>query len=245
VKAYTPYLSPDETGDVLRDFFWREFELARMCFGWLPSFDTWEQKWWSAQFGYWHARHMRFLEERIRELPGALPDRSSPPAVLRDAYTRISLAPSTRAFWTGYEFLLKQLHLDYDAFLAAADPVTNSPTLDCLQVVLVERSRILGWIASGPLAAYPDGSGSAGPDRDWLEYSAQVLEGADEAMDGDEDAWPPIPGGEPLGPVPVDGHSDPAMIRATTAAVFRKRTRRPTSSTRTKKIPPLRTTSGR
>jgi hypothetical protein len=51
MKTYAPYLSPDETSDVLRDFFWREFELARMCFGWLPAFETWEQKWWSGQIG--------------------------------------------------------------------------------------------------------------------------------------------------------------------------------------------------
>jgi hypothetical protein len=212
MKTYSPYLSPDETGDVLRDFFWREFELARLCFGWLPSFDTWEQKWWSGQVAYWHSRHMRFLEQRIRELPGAFPDRHGPPVPLRDAYTRISLAPSARAFWTGYEFLLKQLHRDYDAFLAVADPVTNSATIDCLNIVLIERSRILSWLSSGPLALYNDRGTPGGPDSDWLAYSGQVLAGIDKVMDGDENAWPPIPEGEPLGPVPVDGRSDPSMI---------------------------------
>ncbi|SDS18297.1 DUF455 family protein [Opitutus sp. GAS368] len=212
MKTYASYLSPDETSDALRDFFWREFELARMCFGWLPAFDTWEQKWWSGQIGYWHSRHMRFLEQRIRELPGAFPDRSSPPAILRDAYTRISLAPSARAFWTGYDLLLRELYRDYDAFLAVADPVTNSPTLDCLNVVLVERARIQHWLSATPLARYHDRSSLGGPDQEWLRYSEQVLAGIDRAMDGDENGWPPVPEAEPLGPVPVDGRSDPSMV---------------------------------
>jgi len=182
-----------------------------MSFGWLPSFDTWEQKWWSSQFGYWHTRHMRFLEERVRELPGAIQDLSGPPVALRDAYTRISLAPSARAFWTGYDLLVNQLYVDYDAFLDVADPVTNSPTIDCLSLVLIERSRILSWLSKGPLAVYTD-RGEGGCDRAWRKYSEQVLAGIDKVMDGDENAWPAIPEGEPLGPVPVDGKSDPSMI---------------------------------
>jgi len=212
MKTYSPYLSPDETGDILRDFFWREFELARMAFGWLPSFDTWEQKWWSSQIAYWHTRHMRLLEERIRELPGAFLDRAPAPAVLRDACTRISLAPTTRAFWTGYEVLLTRLHRDYDAFLAVADPVTNHPTIDCLHHVLVERTRILDWVKSAPLAVYRNDGQPGGPDQAWLAYAEQVLAASEQVMDGNENAWPAIPDGEPLGPVPVDGRSDPSMI---------------------------------
>jgi hypothetical protein len=212
VNTYVPYLSPDETGDVLRDFLWREFELSRLCFGWLPSFDTWEQKWWSGQLGYWHARQVRLLEERIRELPGAFGSRAGPPAVLRDACTRISLAPSARAFWTGYDFLLRQLYRDYDAFLAVADPVTNSPTIDCLHHVLVERSRIHEWLTTRPLAFYQDTDAPGGPDRAWLAYAEQVEAAVARVMDGDENAWPAIPEGEPLGPLPVDGRSDPSMI---------------------------------
>lgn len=211
MKNYSAYLSPDETGEVLRDFFWREFELARMCFGWLPAFSSWKEKWWSGQIGYWHARHMRFLEERIRELPGVFRDRSDPPEVLRDAYTRISLAPSARAFWRAYEYLLNELHQDYDAFLAVADPVTNSPTIDCLNLVLIERQRILKWLAASPLAVYRDESAS-GLDAAWREYAQQVLAAVGKVLDGDDGAWPAIPDGEPMGPVPVDGRSDPSMI---------------------------------
>lgn len=212
MKSYPPYLSPEETADALRDFFWREFELARMCFGWLPSLGTWEQKWWSGQIAYWHTRHMRLLEERIRELPGTLQDRSDTPALLRDACTRISLAPSAQAFWTGYELLLNRLYRDYDAFLAAADPVTNHPTIDCLSHLMVERPRILGWLSTGPLAVYHDRSGEGGPDSAWRDYSERVLDAVGRVMDGDENAWPAIPDGDPIGPVPVDGRSDPSMI---------------------------------
>jgi hypothetical protein len=212
MKTYAPYLSPEETGDALRDFFWREFELARMCFGWLPSFDTWEEKWWTSQLGYWHARHMRFLEERIRELPRAFPDKGSSPAELREAFTRISLAPSKRAFWTGYDFLLRQLHADYEAFLAAADPVTNAPSIDCLNLVLIERNRILAWLSSGPLAVYHDRGDAAGVEQSWRRYAEEVLAAVERLLAGDENPWPEIPAGEPLGPVPVDGRSDPSMI---------------------------------
>src|SRR5258708_2768902 len=212
MKTYKTYLSPDETGEVLRDFLWREFELSRMCFGWLPSFDTWEQKWWSGQFGYWHARHVRFFEERIRELPGSFDERAGPPTVLRNVDTRISLAPSMRAFWTGYNLLLRQLYRDYDAFLAVADPVTNSPTVDCLHQVLVERIRILDWLAWRPLAHYHEGGSPGGPDQMWLAYAEQVEAAVSRVMDGDENAWPTIPEGDPLGPVPEDGRCDPSMI---------------------------------
>jgi hypothetical protein len=212
MKTYEPYLSPSETGDVLRDFLWREFELSRMCFGWLPSFDTWEQKWWSGQLGYWHSRHVSLLEDRIRELPGSFEERAGPPPILRDAYTRISLATSARAFWTGYHFLLQQLYRDYDSFLGVADPVTNSPTIDCLHHVLLERPRILEWLAKHPLAVYLDSGNPGGPDRAWLAYAEQVEAAVTKVMDGDENAWPAIPEGEPLGPLPVDGRSDPSMI---------------------------------
>lgn len=211
MKKYAPYLSPDETSTALRDFFWREFELARMCFGWLPSFDAWREKHWAGQIGYWHARHMRFLEERIRELPGTFPDRADTPETLRDYFTRSSLAPTTRAFWTAYRLLVQELHADYDSFLATADPVTNSPTLDCLAVVLVERNRILEWLTTGPLENYGDAA-STGPDGDWHAYVSQLSAAVDRVSAGDESAWPPIPASEPLGPVPVDGRCDPAMI---------------------------------
>jgi hypothetical protein len=212
MKTYHPYLSPSETGDVLRDFLWREFELSRMCFGWLPSFATWEEKWWSGQLGYWHARHVKLLEDRIRELPGSFDERAGPPAILREACTRISLAPSERAFWTGYRFLLQRLHRDYDSFLGVADPVTNSPTIDCLHHVLLERARILEWLTEHPLVVYKDSGVAGGFDPMWLAYAEQVESAADKVMDGDESAWPAIPEGEPLGPVPVDGRSDPSMI---------------------------------
>ena len=211
MKNYAPYLSPDETGDVLRDFLWREFELSRMCFGWLPALEKWEQKWWSGQLGYWHARHTYTLEERIHELPGSFEERAGSPPVLREAYVRISLAPSAEAFWTAYRFLLEDLYRDYDSFLAVADPVTNSPTIDCLSHVMLERPRILEWLSKGPLAVYRDAETNGGPDPKWLGYAGQVEAAMAKVMDGDSNAWPPIPEGEPMGPLPVDGRSDPSM----------------------------------
>jgi len=212
MKAYPLYLSPAKTGEVLRDFLWREFELARMCFGWLPALDTWDQKWWVSQLGYWHARNVHSLEERIRELPGAFDQHGGTPAVMRSAFERISLASSNTAFWTGYQFLLEELYQDYDAFLGAADPVTNSPTIDCLHHVLVERARIREWLMKHPLTQYHAGPGSGGPDQSWIAYARAVNAAMDAVAGGREDAWPAIPEGEPIGPVPEDGRSDPSMI---------------------------------
>lgn len=212
MQSYPSYLSPSETGEVLRDFLWREFELARMCFGWLPTLDTWEQKWWSSQLGYWHARNVRFIEERIRELPGAFDQYGGAPAPLHSAFERISLAPSNTAFWTGYEFLLETLYKDYDSFLRSSDPVTNSPTVDCLHHVLVERTRIREWLARHQLAEYRSDSSPGGRDKAWLAYAGDVHTAMTAVAAGLEDAWPAIPEGEPIGPVPEDGRSDPSMI---------------------------------
>lgn len=212
MKSYAPYLSPAETGEVLRDFLWREFELARLCFGWLPTLATWEEKWWSSQLGYWHARHVRFLEERIRELPGAFDQLAGTPAPVRSAFERTSLAPSVAAFWTGYEFLLERLYDDYDAFLRTADPVTNSPTIDCLHHVLVERPRIRAWLAAHPLAEYQPRGDRGGRDLEWLAYAREIEAALSVTQAGGVEDWPAIPEAEPIGPVPEDGRSDPSMI---------------------------------
>ena len=216
MKTYCPYLSPQpsETGDVLRDFLWREFELSRMCFGWLPSFATWEEKWWSGPA--W------LLACAPREAPGVTGSGSSlrlvptsaagrPPSCAKPARA-FRLAPSERAFWTGYRFLLQGLHRDYDAFLGVADPVTNSPTIDCLHHVLLERARILEWLTARPLVASTKDSGSVGgpglrcgspmPSR-WNPPSTR-------SWTGTRAPGRRSPRGEPLGPLPVDGRSDPS-----------------------------------
>lgn len=197
----SPFLRPTDTVSYLKSFLWQEFELSRAAFGFVPATLAYESKLKLGYFGYYHNRHTQFLHERVKELPGGLGD-SCTPALIRDAFERISAAPSSHAFLAGYRYVYRKLLEAYDHFMSIADPVLDAPTFAQLRLALLDRQEILSWLDETLRFAGLDEQ-----ERQWTAawetYVAAVWETFRQAGSGAPVAYPEPPDLEPAGPIPA------------------------------------------
>lgn len=203
----TPYLRPKDTAKALTDLFWEEFELSRAVFGWVPAVRELETKAQTARFGYLHNQHAKHLYERTSELPGPSLERQPPPAALREAFERCSLAPSESAFLAGYAVMLQRLYHHYEKLQYQLDPILDAPTLDVLRIVLLDRQPMLAWVHEQIFFAGSDNPNVGEKVAMWRGYVEQVWQSFDASVTDKEAAgikWPTIPDVDACGPVPAE-----------------------------------------
>ncbi|HZG56009.1 hypothetical protein [Paenibacillus sp.] len=203
---------PADTAEAIKLLLWKEFELSRLCAGWMPAVPRFGCKAKLARLQYIHSRDMKLLHGRANELPGGLPAKAWVPEAVRELYASASLAPSVAAFFAGYGLLLEDLLQSYDKLGRDVDPILDAPTLDVLDIAGLKR-RELAWVReqTREFLATEDGAASSLPD--WERYVARLLElGKELGRDGSVPPalrWPaPFPA-EPVGPVPVQSALDP------------------------------------
>lgn len=200
-----PFLRPVDTAAILKSLLWKEFELSRIAIGWMPAATTYERKVQLGRFGYVHARNMECLHERIKELPGSLPETKGTPESLRARYETMAVAPSDAAFLISYRFLLQRQYAEYNDLLARLDPVLDAPTIDQIRRVSLDREETLQWLQREIHAAHMSG-GDAGLLGEWATHVAL-------AWSGEAPEWPAA-WGEAAGPLPARSAVDPRFRTA-------------------------------
>ncbi|WP_019004492.1 DUF455 family protein [Cohnella laeviribosi] len=218
IKRKSPYLRPTDTGEMLKTLFWQEFELSRIAFGWVPAVPKYESKLKLGRFGYLHNRNAKFLEARINELPVTLNKNESAVALTREAFERMTLAENDQHFFASYFFILQRLYEQYDNLMDRLDPVLDAPTVDQLNLVFVERNRMLNWVRE-QIRFYNvnvTDAENAKKAQAWGEYVAVIwhlfMQGLQEKKSVDESAWPAHPVEQPAGPVPADSAWEPNVF---------------------------------
>ncbi|WP_135550647.1 DUF455 family protein [Paenibacillus cymbidii] len=200
------FLRPADTAAALRTMLWKEFELSRLAFGWMPAATTYERKTRLGRFGYQHASSAKELHERIKELPGSLNETKGTPEPIRDQYERMAIAPSDVAFLISYQFLLQRLRDDYDELTARLDPVLDAPTIDRIRRATLDFGDTEAWLRHELHTAHLNG----GDARMLAAWRAHVVR----AWNGGAPAEWPAAWGEAAGPLPAVSASDPRFRTA-------------------------------
>ncbi|KRE70440.1 DUF455 family protein [Paenibacillus sp. Soil750] len=201
------YLRPKDTAKLLSSLFWQEMELSRMAFGWLPGVKEIETKGQMGRLGYVHSQHAKHVFDRIAELPGSVGDRQGTPALLREAYERMSLAPSEAAFFVSYAFLLGRLYEEYEQLQLRLDPLLDAPTFDKLRYILIDRQDMMNFVHAQVQFAGTDDPDLTEACNQWSSYIRDVWHAYRQSSDGsdaEQMAWPQMSDFEPAGPLPSD-----------------------------------------
>lgn len=203
------FLRPIDTSLALQDLMWQELALSKLIGGWIPAVPVYEQKVKLGRLCYWHNRHVKYLYERIEELPGGHRDGDWMPDATREAFERMFGASDETAFLLSYAFVLKRLYAQYDALLARLDPILNAPTVDQLRLIGLEREETLGWVREQIRFVDAGSEEETRRHNDWERYVAEVwtlfrAQAAADVADAGTQAprWPPHPVREPAGPLP-------------------------------------------
>lgn len=201
-----PYLRPTDTGEWLKRLLWYEFELARMTIGWVPAIADYERKTTIGRFGYVHSMNVKLLQERIKELPVALHERSGTPAAVRDRFETISLCENDVCFLSSYRYALQQVYSDYDMLLSRLDPILDAPTKDQLKKVLIERGTITEYINHELQMALNDPEQYRRAEQ-WKSFVSLI-------WTSEPDVWPKHPVYKPAGPSPEQSVLEPKFRTA-------------------------------
>jgi uncharacterized ferritin-like protein (DUF455 family) len=219
-------LRPIDTATALKQLLWYEFECSRMAFGWMPAAPDYDAKTVLGRFGYVHNQNAKHLYERAGELPGAINEKSGPPALVREAFERISMAPDADHFYVGYEFLLRQIYTEYDRLYARLDPILDAPTLDKIKILMLERNFMLEWLKEKIRFAFISDKARSALRKTWEQYIALVWyrmnEGLEQGKSMADVAWLGHPSAEPAGPVPAWSALDPAFPEYRPKSEFKK-----------------------
>ena len=221
------YLRPIDTARRLRHLMWCEFELSRAAFGWLPAVDTYEGKTEIGRYGYVHNQHMGHLYSRLQELPGNLNEKQGTPPLIREAFERMTTAPSLASFYGGYLLVLQNMYADYDQLKLALDPILDAPTLDKLKFVEIERHGMIDWARKQAQFAYTEDGAGCVEMTQWKHYVAAVWVLMQQGLQQDsavaEVIWPTHPAGQAAGPVPTHSTLDPRFpVYVPKSSVFQK-----------------------
>lgn len=204
------YQRPVDTSRELRHLLWQELAVSKLIGGWIPAVPSYD---WKVQLGrlcYVHNRHVKWLYERIEELPESIRDTDWMPDTTREAIERIFGAVDEQAFMVSYDFILRQLYRQYDELMAQLDPILNAPTIDQIRMIYIERESIQAWVREQTRFAHADDGRSSELLAEWERYIEAVWEvfaasGGDrqaaEAVGG-ETTWPVHPVKEAAGPLP-------------------------------------------
>lgn len=210
------FLRPVDTSAILKHLLWQEFSLSRMIAGWIIAIPVYEQKLQLGRHAYVHNRNVKFLRERIVELPGGLNDNEWIPVQVREAFDRLFTAPSPQAFFVSYLFVIKRLYEQYDELLLKLDPVLNAPTIDQMKLILVERDAELNWVMSQTFFTDADSEELALQAQEWETYVVSVWSVLVAFHDLDksiEVPWPVHPAQEAAGPMPEEAQLEDKFQR--------------------------------
>jgi hypothetical protein len=201
------FLRPIDTSITLKHLMWQELKLSKLLGGWIPAVSIYEQKLHLGRHTYLHNRNVKFLYERIMELPKKLNEHDWIPEHINEAYERIFAAESVKAFYLSYLFVQKKINIAYDNLITQVDPVLNAPTLDQLKLIFVERSSMLEWVALQAQFAELESELEAQKLVEWECYLAQVwhifeTNGENSGNETDIFMWPPHLVKHPMGPLP-------------------------------------------
>lgn len=203
------YLRPKDTARLLIDFLWQEYELSRLAFGWLPAVADYELKTKLGRFGYLHSQHTKALHTRLIELPGSLNVKEGTPALTREVFERISQAPDTASFITGYLHVLRRMYVLYDGLAAKLDTILDAPTVDHLRTILYSRHELVDYLYDR-LEQFGDEKPAA---EQWQDYVAEVWSLYEDVLahrlDVEALRLPVHPAAEAAGPVPAESSNDP------------------------------------
>ncbi|MFC5469028.1 DUF455 family protein [Cohnella suwonensis] len=201
-------LKPQDTAQRLIPLLWFEFELSRMAAGWVPAVKRYEHKLKLGRFHYMHNRNVRWLHERIKELPGAFHDKNGTPPVIREAFERLSTAENEADFLHAYLFAVDQAGVEYRRLYDAVDPLLDMPTADQLDLVMGALPAIRNWLTAELRSA------AQSPNPQWQAYTAAVWVcmmnelGIENRMASGKARWPKPPVSKPSGPVPMESAWD-------------------------------------
>ncbi|MDP5274793.1 DUF455 family protein [Chengkuizengella axinellae] len=202
------FLRPIDTASLLKNFMWQEFELSRMGFGWLLGVPDYDNKSRLGRYGYIHSKNSKCLYERVKELPGNLKESQGTPPLIEHVYERLSLAPSDIAFYISYDFILKNLDMQYAKLRDKLDPILDAPTIDQLNIVFMERKEIKEWLHQQIQFAHIENSVTLEENDRWLTYIKEVWQLFMEGLNADklptQINWPEHPTQQPVGPAPAE-----------------------------------------
>ncbi|MDR6549097.1 DUF455 family protein [Paenibacillus qinlingensis] len=201
------FYRPKDTANALVALFWLEFELSRAVFGWVPAVKEFETKAQLGRFAYLHNQHAKYLYGRVSELPGPSLDKQDTPAVVRETFERISLAPSEHAFFAGYLYVLQHVYAEYEKLQYRLDPILDVPTFDILRVIMLDRPDSIKWTNEQIYFAGSDHQELFQQITEWRNYVQSVWQTYATAPLSEQVAsldWPIPPAYEAVGPVPSD-----------------------------------------
>lgn len=203
-------LRPEDTAARLLPLLWCEFELSRMAAGWVPAVRKYESKQMLGRLHYLHNRNVKWLHDRVKELPGSFHDKNGSPAPIREAFERFASAEHEAAFYSAYAFVLDQLTTEYERLYDELDPLLDAPTVDQLDLICGVYPKIRRSVREAYQQArrHHDQNKSALPA--WQEYNQAVWAcmNASFAKPDPSTLWPPHPVEQPAGPVPIDSAWD-------------------------------------
>ncbi len=213
------FLRPVDTSDALKHLLWQEFSLSRMIAGWITADPVYEHKLQLGRHAYLHNRNVKFLRERIVELPGGLNDNEWIPLHTQEGFERLFTAPSAETFYISYLYALKKLHEQYDDLLLKLDPVLNAPTVDQLKLVFVEKEAEKEWVMRQTMFADGDSEELTLQAQEWENYIAGVWSVFAAKPCGQEEVaglpWPVHPVTEAAGPMPTEAKLEDKFERFT------------------------------
>ncbi|MFE5321815.1 DUF455 family protein [Paenibacillus sp. NPDC056579] len=210
------FMRPVDTSAILKHLMWQEFSLSRIIAGWIIAIPTYDQKLQLGRHAYLHNRNVKFLRERIVELPGGLNDNEWIPSYVREAFDRLFTASSPNAFFISYLFVLKRLHEQYDELLLKLDPVLNAPTVDQIKLNLVERDTELNWVVNQTFFTDAESEELALQAQNWEKYAVRVwsvFAGFNNHDMSSEIPWPIHPVQEAAGPMPEEARLEDKFQR--------------------------------
>ncbi|MCU6707838.1 DUF455 family protein [Paenibacillus sp. J5C_2022] len=207
-------LRPVDTGNLLRRIYWLEFECSRMTMGWVASIPDWEKKGELVKLSYLHTTHMKFLEERLDELPGPGTGRGKwTPDTIREAFQRISIAPSIEAFAASYQLAVTKLYDRYARLSGRLDPILDAPTLERFKYIETNRQELMRWGREYVQFASVNHPEHREQFHQWQDYVEETWLTMELHMNSSEEhapiEWPAFSVERPAGPVPPKAAIDP------------------------------------
>ncbi|WP_134698726.1 hypothetical protein [Ammoniphilus sp. YIM 78166] len=207
------YLRPVDTSNELKHLLWQELALSKLIAGWIPAIPVYDQKVRLGSLSYLHNRNVKCLYERIKELPGGIHDSDWMSDMTRETFERVFGAANEYGFFVSYLFILKQLYAQYDELMMRLDPILNAPTIDQLNIVLMERHSTFNWVLEQ--TRFGQGNSEEGTRQllEWEEYIASVwaIFQANSGSDAQAAAavWPTHLVKDPAGPLPEKAKLEP------------------------------------
>lgn len=212
--ARSGIVRPIQTAEMLKQIYWIELECSRMAMGWAPSFPDWDEKGKMVRLSYLHTEHMKFLQERIDELPGAgIGKKEWTPDVISEGFERISIAPSTAFFAAAYRFVVSQVYSFYDRLTERLDPILDAPTFDRLSYIDASRRELTTWGADYEKFAGINDAVEREQFFKWQDFVKKtwniMLRKLENNSEADSLVWPSFSVDQPAGPVPEKAALDP------------------------------------